>query len=170
MSKLFLNEWDTPMSESNGLCFGDVYLDETWTVAPKRPEANCYFRLDYSDYYESRVAVIGDVDITIVRSQLTQLKLALMRAAFLGKWKVKIIFQTKRGGDGMEAVLDRALFGNLASARLDCSIFLDRMEFRKLAELAWNKANVRVQEMERGGHFVADVWKRFVVAKRSTAG
>ena len=37
------------------------------------------------------------------------------------------------------------------------------MEFRKSAELAWNKANIRVQEMENHGHFIADVWKRFVV-------
>ena len=31
---------------------------------------------------------------------------------------------------------------------------------------AWNKANIRIQEMERGGHFVADVWKRFVVDEK----
>ena len=34
---------------------------------------------------------------------------------------------------------------------------------QKSAELAWNKANIRVQEMESRGHFVADVWKWFVV-------
>ena len=66
-------------------------------------------------------------------------------------------------GKGMEAVLDKALFGSLASATLNCGVFLDRMEFRKLAELASNKANIRIQEMEKHGHFVADVWKRFLV-------
>ena len=58
---------------------------------------------------------------------------------------------------------NRALFGNPASATWGCAVFLDRMEFRKSAELAWNKANICIQEMGRGGHFVADVWKRFVV-------
>ena len=55
------------------------------------------------------------------------------------------------------------MFGNPASATWGCAVFLDRMEFRKSAELAWNKANICIQEMGRGGHFVADVWKRFVV-------
>ena len=76
-----------------------------------------------------------------------------------------MIFQVGHGGDskGMEAILDRALFGPSGSSTLDCGVFLDRMEFRKSAELAWNKANIRVQEMDKGGRFIADLWKRFVV-------
>ena len=60
-------------------------------------------------------------------------------------------------------MLHRMSFGSIATATLDCGVFLDRMEFRKSAEVAWNKANVRIREMEKHGHFVADVWKRFVV-------
>ena len=88
-----------------------------------------------------------------------------MHAAFLDKCTAKMIFGIGRGGDGkgMAAVLDTALFGNEASATLDCGVFLDRMEFRKSAELAWNKACIRIQEMDRSDHFVADIWKRFVV-------
>ena len=34
-------------------------------------------------------------------------------------------------------ILDRTLFGDLASSTLDCGVFLDRSELRKSAELAW---------------------------------
>ena len=44
----------------------------------------------------------------------------------------------------MEAVPDRALLGNPASEALGCGVFLDRMEFRKSTENAWNKANNRI--------------------------
>ena len=45
----------------------------------------------------------------------------------------------------------------LASATFDCcGVFLEGMEFRKSAELAWN---IRVQDKENRGHFVADVWQ-----------
>ena len=69
------------------------------------------------------------------------------------------------GGDGkgMEAVLDRALFGESGSSTLDCGVFLERTEFRKSGELAWNKSNVRIQEMDHHARFIADLWKRFVV-------
>ena len=159
LSKLFLSEWDTPMPRSKGICFDDVYLNEVWEITPKSPETNCYFKLDYNYYYEFLQSVYYKND------HLFQLKLAFMHAAFLGKCTAKMIFEIGRGGDGkgMEAVLDTALFGNEASATLDCGVFLDRMEFRKSAELAWNKACIRVQEMDRSDHFVADIWKRFVV-------
>ena len=76
-----------------------------------------------------------------------------------------MLFQIGRGGDGkgMEAILDAALFGTLASATLDCGVFLDRQEFRKSAELAWNKSNIRIQEMHSLVRFISDIWKRFVV-------
>ncbi|CAE7447303.1 unnamed protein product, partial [Symbiodinium sp. CCMP2456] len=76
-----------------------------------------------------------------------------------------MLFQIGKGGDGkgMEAILDKALFGELATSTLDCGVFLDRAEFRKSAELAWNRANVRIQEIDHNGRFVADIWKRFVV-------
>ena len=75
-----------------------------------------------------------------------------MHAAFQKAAAGKMIFQVGHGGDGkgMEAILDRALFGPSGSSTLDCGVFLDRMEFRKSAELAWNKANIRVQEMDKG--------------------
>ena len=176
LSKLFLTEWDTPMPPSRGTCFDDVYLDDTWTEVPKSPQANCYLKIDYKFHYELFNA---DLDIVAIRETLRtfiesvyygnqhlfQLKLCFMHAAFLSKCTAKMIFEIGKGGDGkgMEAILDRSLFGSLASATLDCGVFLERMEFRKSAELAWNKANIRVQEMESRGHFVADVWKRFVV-------
>ncbi|CAE7597628.1 unnamed protein product, partial [Symbiodinium sp. CCMP2592] len=137
LTKLFLTEWDTTMPVSNGVCFRDVCLDKNWNVANKSAEANCYLKLDYHFFWENKMADHQNISI-----------------AEVGK-----------GGDGkgMEAVLDRALFGDLATATLDCGMFLDRVEFRKSAELAWNKASIRIQEMESRGRFVADVWKRFVV-------
>ena len=63
----------------------------------------------------------------------------------------------------MEACLDRAVFSASASSTLDCGVFLERQEFRKSAELAWNKANIRIQEMSQRGHFISDLLKRFVV-------
>ncbi|CAL1142580.1 unnamed protein product [Cladocopium goreaui] len=77
----------------------------------------------------------------------------------------KMIFEIGKGGDGkgMEAYLDRAVLGEDQSATLDCGVFLDRQEFRKSAEFAWNKANVRIQEMDQHARFVADLWKRFIV-------
>ena len=176
LSKLFLTEWDTPMPSSHGVCFDDVYLDDAWTEVPKSPEANCYLKINYKFHYE---LFHPDLDIKATREKLRifiesvyynnehlfQLKLCFMHAAFLGKCTAKMIFEIGKGGDGkgMEAILDRSLFGSVASATLDCGVFLDRMEFRKSAELAWNKANIRIQEMENHGHFIADVWKRFVV-------
>ena len=71
MSKLFLKERDTPTPESKGLCFDDVYLDASWNVAPKSPEANCYFRLDYSYFHEIVLAKYEDLGIAAVGSQLT---------------------------------------------------------------------------------------------------
>ena len=46
---------------------------------------------------------------------------------------------------------------------MECGVFLDRQELCKSAEFAWNKANVRIQEMDQHARFVADLWKRFVV-------
>ena len=64
----------------------------------------------------------------------------------------------------------RGLLGDVASATLDCGVFLDRVEFRISAELAWSKANIRIQEMESRGRFVADVWKRFIVDEEIDCG
>eukprot|EP00435_Cladocopium_sp_Y103_P075914 s462_g69.t1 len=63
----------------------------------------------------------------------------------------------------MEAYLERALLGPEESATLDCGVFLDRQEVRKSSEFAWNKANVRIQEMDQHARFIADLWKRFIV-------
>jgi len=59
-------------------------------------------------------------------------------------------------GKGMEAYLKKALFSDLQSATLDCGVFLDRQEFRKSAEFAWNKANVGIQEMDQNACFISD--------------
>jgi len=63
----------------------------------------------------------------------------------------------------MEAYLEKAMLGEDESATLDWGDFLDRQEFRKSAEFAWNKANVRIQEMDQHARFIADLWKCFVV-------
>ena len=70
-----------------------------------------------------------------------------MHAAFRRVCISKMLFQIGKGGDRkeMEAILDKALFGELEISTLDCGVFLDRAEFRKSAELAWNRANVRIQ-------------------------
>ena len=179
LSKLFLEECDSAMPVSRGFCFADVYLNDKWEVAEKRPSNDCYFKVDYPYFFETSFA--DDLDPTICQSRSKlrtfleslyyqnehafQIKLCFICAAFHRSCTGKMLFQIGRGGDGkgMEAVLDAALFGSDARATLDCGVFMERAEFRKSAELAWNKANVRIQEMDQSGRFLADIWKRFVV-------
>ena len=93
------------------------------------------------------------------------LKLCFVHAAFKKTCTLKMVFEIGRGGDskGMEAYLERALLGPDESATLDCGVFLDRQEFPKSSEFAWNKANARIQEMDQHARFIADLWKRFIV-------
>ena len=179
LAKLFLKEWDSPTPTSKGVCFPDLYLNEHWDPAPKSPANDCSLMLDYPFYYEQAIHEDSKVSLQDFRERLRiflqslyyenepgfQIKLYFMHAAFQKAATGKMIFQVGHGGDGkgMEAILDRALFGPSCSSTLDCGVFLDRMEFRKSAELAWNKANIRVQEMDKEGRFIADLWKRFVV-------
>ena len=181
LSKLFLEEWDTPMPASSGVCFLDVFLDAQWNVAPKSRDNNCYLKLNYNYVFETAMRDDPELDLEDIRRRLRlflesvyfdnshayQLKLCFMHAAFKKVCASKMIFAIGSGGDGkgMEAILDRALFGDLASATLDCGVFLDRAEFRKSARFAWNMATVRIQEMDQKGHFHADIWKRFVVGE-----
>ena len=94
-----------------------------------------------------------------------QLKLCFLHAAFKKACTGKMMFEVGKGGDGkgMEAYLEKAMLGEDESATLDWGDFLDRQEFRKSAEFAWNKANVRIQEMDQHARFIADLWKCFVV-------
>ena len=179
LSKLFLVEWDSPMPKSNGVCFDDVYVTDQWELQPKGPHRNCYLKLNYDFLYEKAMHKYPNLDIREMKRALRlfiesvyydnqpayQIKLCFMHAAFRRVCTSKMLFQIGKGGDGkgMEAILDKALFGELATSTLDCGVFLDRAEFRKSAELAWNRANVRIQEMDHNGRFVADIWKRFVV-------
>ena len=179
LTKLFLIEWDTPMPRTQGVCFQDVYLDGSWCVADKSPDNNCYLKLDYPFQYENFMGLYPDVNLQKFKEKLRlflmstyfenwhcfQIKLCFLHAAFSRACTSKMLFLLGSGGDGkgMEAVLDRALFGESGSSTLDCGVFLERTEFRKSGELAWNKSNVRIQEMDHHARFIADLWKRFVV-------
>ena len=156
-----------------------MYLDGSWSVAEKSPENDCYLKLSYPYYYENSMHLYPNVNIHDYKEKLRlfltstyfdnthgfQIKLCFLHAAFHRACTSKMLFLIGSGGDGkgMEAVLDRALFGESASSTLDCGVFLDRGEFRKSGELAWNKSNVRIQEMDHHARFIADLWKRFVV-------
>ena len=136
-------------------------------------------KLNYHYLFKHVIAQDPNIDVSNFRSRLRlfleslyyknehafQIKLCFLHAAFKRVCTSKMIFQIGKGGDGkgMEAILDRTLFGDLASSTLDCGVFLDRSEFRKSAELAWNMDNVRIQEMDQKSTFHADIWKRFVV-------
>ena len=179
LSKLFLVEWDTAMPRSEGVCFSDVYLNATWQMATKSPDNNCYLRIGYPYFYEKTLQSYPGVSIQDFRNVLRtflesvyfenehalQLKLCFMKAAFAQVCTSRILFLVGKGGSGkgMDAILDKALFGSEASSTLDCGVFLDRAEFRKSAGLSWNKANIRIQEMDEKSRFIADIWKRFVV-------
>lgn len=179
LSKLFLQEWDSPLPKSRGVCFQDVYLDVDWNIAAKSPANDCYMPLDYPFNMNSLKQKFPGIDVKEHRERLRlfieslyfsnqhvfQLKLCFLHAAFKKVCTSKMIFEIGKGGDGkgMEAYLEKALFSSDQSATLDCGVFLDRQEFRKSAEFAWNKANVRVQEMDQHARFIADLWKRFVV-------
>ena len=74
-----------------------------------------------------------------------------------------MMFEVGSGGDGkgMEAMLEAALLGANNSSTLACGVFTDRMEFRKSGECAWNRALVRIQDMNHHDKFVGDIWKTF---------
>ena len=179
INKLFLKEWETPMPKSRGVCFPDIYLNEDWRAAAKSPNNACYLFLDYPYFYENQLREDSSLDIEHFRERLRtflesiyyknwagfQIKLCFMHAAFQKVATGKMLFESGAGGDGkgMEACLGRAVFSASASSTLDCGVFLERQEFRKSLELAWNKANIRIQEMSQHGHFISDLWKRFAV-------
>ena len=179
LSKLFLMEWDSPMPPSKGVCFRDIYLDDDWSIAPKCPGNDCYLQLDYEFFAENLLKRMPGLDIESFQERLRlflislyyknehsfQVKLCFLHAAFKKVCTSKILFEIGKGGSGkgMEAYLEKALFSDPQSATLDCGVFLDRQEFRKSAEFAWNKANVRIQEMDQHARFISDLWKRFVV-------
>lgn len=179
LSKIFLKEWDTPLPKSKGVCFRDVYLDNQWKVVPKDPSHDCYMKVDYPFYAQSLLSEETELDLEDFRQRLRlflqslyynneavfEVKLAFLHCAFRKVCTSKMLFEIGHGGDGkgMEAYLERSLLGESESATLDCGVFLDRSEFRKSGEFAWNKANVRIQEMDHQQRFVADLWKRFIV-------
>ncbi|CAL1171366.1 unnamed protein product [Cladocopium goreaui] len=163
LSKLFLLEWDTPLPKSQGVCFRDVYLDADWKPASKSPSNDCYMHVDYAFYIENLLQEYPNINLQqhqeglrlfleslyFQNEHIFQVKLCFLHAAFKKACTSKMIFEIGKGGDGkgMEAYLDRAVLGEDQSATLDCGVFLDRQEFRKSAEFAWNKANVRIQEL-----------------------
>lgn len=172
LSKLFLQEWDTPLPKSQGVFFQDIYLDSNWHQAEKSPLNDCYMAVPYPFYYESLLASRPDIDVKDYKVQLRrfleslyyknehvfQLKLCFLHAAFHKVCTSKMIFEVGKGGDGkgMEAYLEKFLLGTEHSATLDCGVFLDRAEFRKSAEFAWNKASLVL-------HFI--VWFQSVCDK-----
>ena len=156
LSKLFLQEWDTPLPKSRGVCFTDIYLDPDWRQATKSPRNDCYNSVPYPFFYESLLSDRPDLNLENHKQQLRvfleslyfanahvfQLKLAFLHAAFQRACTSKMIFEVGKGGDGkgMEAYLEMALRGSDQSATLDCGVFLDRQEFRKSGHFAWNKS------------------------------
>ena len=138
LSKLFLVEWDTPLPRSKGVCFLDVFLDENWEIAPKSRDRNCSLKLNYHFLHEQAAARDPSIDMEDYRRRLRsfleslyyesahgfEIKLCFLHAAFKRVCTSKMIFQIGRGGDGkgMEAILDRALVGDLASSTLDCGL------------------------------------------------
>ena len=203
LSKLFLTEWDTQLPKSSGVCFSDVYMDASWKEKPKSPANDCYMSVPYPFFYESSDPAQLERHKAKLRLFLQSLyyknehvfevKLAALHCAFQKVCTSKILFEIGKGGDGkgMEPQLEVGLLGVDQSSTLDCGVFLDRAEFRKSAEFAWNKAplgkhinlylvllycveartsssvfdilrNVHIQEMDCHGRFVADLWKRFV--------
>ena len=173
INKLFLKEWETPMPKSRGVCFPNIYLNEDWRAAAKSPNNDCYLFLDYPYFYENQLREDSSLDIEHFRERLRtflesiyyknwagfQIKLCFMHAAFQKVATGKMLFEIGTGGNGkgMEVCLDRAVFSASTSSTLDCGVFLERQKFRKSAELAWNKANIRVQEMSQHGHFISDL-------------
>ena len=163
------------------VCFDDVYLNADWQVSAKCPPKTCYLRIRYPHYYDydNTVRQYPDISVDKLRSILRvflesvyfdnehafQIKLCFMKAAFHKTCASKVLFLVGKGGSGkgMEAVLAKSSLRSDASATLDCEVFLDRSGLRKSAELSWNKANVRMQEMDEKSRFIADLWKRYVV-------
>ena len=47
LTKLYSLKCSTRKPKSRGICFLDVYVDENWTEAEKRPSNNCYISLPH---------------------------------------------------------------------------------------------------------------------------
>ena len=123
------------MPKSNGVCFEDVYVTDQWELQPKGPHRNCYLKLNYDFLYEKAMHKYPNFDIRETKRALRlfiesvyydnqpayQIKLCFMHAAFRRVCTSKMLFQIGKGGDGkgMEAILDKALFGELATSTLD---------------------------------------------------
>ena len=165
ISKLSLVHWDTPLPRSQGVCFTDVYLHGDWSVCPKNPSNNCY-SVPYPYQYESLAASDNGLDIVRYKNQLRlfleslyyfqnehvfQIKLSSLHAAVQKVSTSKMLIEIGKGGDGkgMEAYLERGLLGEHHSSTLDCSLFLDRQEFRKSGHFAWKKGYLSCLQLFR---------------------
>ena len=156
-----------------------MYLNDDWQITDKSPFNDCYVMVEYKYWYENILLEDRTLNLVSHRAQLRlsleslyhknehafQVKLCFLRAAFSKVCTGKMMFEIGAGGDGkgMEAYLDKNLLGSHQTTTLDCGVFLDRQEFRKSGEFVWGKCNVRIQEMDSHGRFIADIWKRFVV-------
>ena len=67
-------------------------------------------------------------------------------------------FECGKGGDGKgrEFVFEKALFGH-SFGSLDCAVFLDRSEWRRSAQFAWNKRCIRIQEFDSVSRVLAEI-------------
>ena len=61
----------------------------------------------------------------------------------------------------MEKILDESALGVQNCATIDCACFYDRSEFRRPGHFTWEKAIVRIQELDGRAKFLAGIWKRF---------
>lgn len=138
-------------------------MDADWARRPKGRDWDCYFRVDYPFYLKEGDALAKDNDVDKHADQLKTflaglywdnsaaftLRLVCLKVAFARALTGKMVFEVGHGGDGKgaEGTLEATVLGKTNAATLDCSCFVDRQEFRKSAELAWNKAAIRVQEM-----------------------
>ena len=180
MTKLFLRTCSTPLPACRGTAFVDKYIDDSGNEVPRRRENDCYFKAPFKfDVTEADVTKPGwsirrydeELDLWIQsmyynNDAFFSVKLLLWKLAFKGKEAWKMTFECGKGGDGKgrEFVFEKALFGH-SFGSLDCAVFLDRSEWRRSAQFAWNKRCIRIQEFDSVSRVLADIWKRFVVGE-----
>ena len=136
----------------------------SWSSTSTSMRTSCW-RTELSILCHTKLNFVSSWNLCTTKEHAFQVKLCFLRAAFSKVCTGKMIFEIGAGGDGkgMEAYLDKNLLGSHQTTTLDCGVFLDQQEFRKSGEFAWGKCNVRIQEMDSHGRFIADIWKRFVV-------
>ena len=143
----FRKKCSAEQPRSRGIQFQDIYLDENYTPAPRHPNNDCYFGVNYPLNVEEIPREIEEFLKSFLKSyyfnnhEMLLIKLAQMRCAIEMIPNSKIIWEIGDGGVGKSEMynLESNVLGKQNSTVLDPAILYDRNEFRKSAHFGVDK-------------------------------